>query len=55
MASPARQPLSRRTHIYAVTVAILGSLTVGLSVIDLLREPVGSHKDWLLAGRIHAD
>ena len=47
MASPARQPLSRRTHVYALTVATLGFLTVALSVIDLLRQPVGSHKDWL--------
>ncbi len=47
MASPARQPLSRRTHVYALTVATLGFLTVGLSVVDLLRQPAGSHKDWL--------
>ena len=47
MASPARQPLSRLTHVYALTVATLGFLTVRLSILDLLRQPAGSHKDWL--------
>ena len=47
MSSPARPPLSRRTHVYVITVAILGFVTVALSVIDLLRQPVESHKDWL--------
>src|SRR6476660_7005809 len=42
-----RQPLLRRTQAYVFVVVGLGLLTVVLSAIQLLQQPLSWHRDWL--------